>query len=193
MLQCAITGPGLASLIDAESSSRLEALDRAREQIESERRSWGADCLAIVLDTTVLLEAGPRLAQMAWDDVLNEITRKAAFVIPIAAVEELDNLKDRGNAEPRNKARFALKWLGELVRSGNHRTPFPDRSLDGLGGLDSRLGRRERPSSARRGRSRHHRSSTAAGALYEEGRDRLQASEHGSSSANLRSFSRAGR
>lgn len=65
-----------------------------------------------------------RLAKIAWDDLLNEITRKAAFVVPIQVVEELDRLKDRGNAEPRSKARVALRWLGELLESGNVPRPL---------------------------------------------------------------------
>lgn len=34
----------------------------------------------VILDTTIVHEAGPRLATIACDDVLNEVTRKAAFV-----------------------------------------------------------------------------------------------------------------
>lgn len=116
-------GPGISSLIDAEIETRLDNLGQVIRQIEDRHRAWRGR-IAVILDTTVVLEAGPRLARIAWDDVLNEITRKAAFVVPVQVVEELDRLKDRGNAEPRSKARVALRWLGELLDSGNVPQPF---------------------------------------------------------------------
>lgn len=116
-------GPSLSLLIDTEIDTRLHDLEQVIRQMDDAHKAWRGR-IAVVLDTTVVLEAGPRLARIAWDDVLNEISRKAAFVIPIQVVEELDRLKDRGNAEPRNKARFALKWLGDLLKSGNAPQPF---------------------------------------------------------------------
>lgn len=116
-------GPGLSFLIDTEIETRLHDLEQGIRQIDDARGAWRGR-IAVVLDTTVVLEAGPRLGKIAWDDLLNEITRKAAFVVPIQVVEELDRLKDRGNAEPRSKARVALRWLGELLESGNVPRPF---------------------------------------------------------------------
>jgi hypothetical protein len=112
-------GPGLNFILDAEIDTRLEELDQAIKQIDDTIRLWGHSSIAVILDTNVVLAAGPRVAKISWDDVLNEITRKAAFVVPIQVVEELDRLKDRGNPEPRSNARFALKWLSELLDSGN--------------------------------------------------------------------------
>jgi len=117
-------GPGLNFLIDAEIDTRLGVLDQAIKHIDDTIRSWGYGTIAVILDTNVVLAAGPRIARISWDDVLNEITRKAAFVVPIQVVEELDGLKDRGSEEARGNARFALKWLSEILNSGNTPRPF---------------------------------------------------------------------
>jgi len=118
-------GPGLSMLIGAEIENRLGELNRAVKEIEDTQAAWGRDRLAIILDTGVLLNAGPRIAKIHWDDVLNSITRTAAFVIPIQVVEELDHQKLNRNGELRTNAAFALKWLGQLVDAGNRLIPFP--------------------------------------------------------------------
>lgn len=126
MLQSIAVGDGgaaLVELVDAEIEARLFDLDQGIRQIDATQRAWRGR-IAVVLDTTVLLETGPRLARISWDDLLNEITRTAAFVVPIQVVEELDRLKDRGSGEQRSKARVALRWLGELLESGNVPRPF---------------------------------------------------------------------
>lgn len=122
-------GSGLAFLIDAEIEARLQALYEAIQKIDDAVRSWGRDRVSIILDTNVLLYAGPRITRMNWDDVVDEITREANFVVPIQVVEELDRQKDRGQGDARNNARFALKWLDEVVGSGYGSASFrPDDS-----------------------------------------------------------------
>lgn len=118
-------GPGLSALIDSELDTRLHEIDCALQQIDDALRSWGRDRIAIVLDTGVLLTAGARVAQIPWDDVLDDITRTAAFVVPIQVVEELDRQKELRSGELRNNARYALKWLDGIVDAGNDPRPFP--------------------------------------------------------------------
>ncbi len=118
-------GPGLSMLVGAEIGTRLGELNRAIKEIEDTQAAWGRDRLAIILDTGVILRAGPRIAKIGWDDVLNTITRTAAFVIPIQVVEELDRQKLNRNGELRTNAAFALKWLGQFVDAGNRPMPFP--------------------------------------------------------------------
>lgn len=118
-------GPGLSMVIGAEIGNRTSELDRAIKEIEDTQATWGHGLLAIILDTGVLLNAGPRIARIRWDDVLNTITRTAAFVIPIQVVEELDQQKRNRNGELRANAAYALKWLGRRVDAGNHAVPFP--------------------------------------------------------------------
>lgn len=119
-------GPGLSGLIDAEIATRIHDLELGIQQIDRTVATWRhGSGIAVILDTSVVHEAGPRIAKMSWDDLLDEITRKASFVVPIQVVEELDTLKDRGNAEPRSKARFALRWLGDFLNTGNVRVSFP--------------------------------------------------------------------
>ncbi|MBD8024600.1 PIN domain-containing protein [Microbacterium gallinarum] len=67
---------------------------------------------------------------MDWDDVVDEITREANFVVPIQVVEELDRQKDRGQGDARNNARVALKWLDDVVGSGNGSASFRPEDSD---------------------------------------------------------------
>ncbi len=115
--------PTIASLINAELQLRVETLNKSISAIESFRRSLSD--LVIVIDTSVMMNAGPRVAQIDWDDVVNAITREASFVVPIRVVEELDGLKDRGSADQKSNARHALKWLSDTLGRETGRVPFP--------------------------------------------------------------------
>lgn len=111
------------SLIDAELELRIEALKMTISEIESFEKSLSD--LAIVLDTSVMMNAGPRIARIMWDNVTDELTSHASFVVPIRVVEELDNLKDRGSSQQKKEAQNALKWLDETVRGRTAPAPFP--------------------------------------------------------------------
>jgi hypothetical protein len=115
--------PTLAHLLNAELQLRLETLNAAIAEIESFRRSLGT--LAVVLDTSIMMNAGPRVARIAWDDVVGGLTSHASFIVPIRVVEELDNLKDRGSSQQKREAQFALKWLDETVQGSTSPAPFP--------------------------------------------------------------------
>ena len=117
-------GSSLASLIDTELQLRRDRLSEALGEVEAYAASWGPGRLVVVLDTNVLLAAGPRVARIDWDSVLNSTFSSAVFTIPIQVVEELDRLKDRGSAEVRSNARFVLKWLDELDLHGDHSKLF---------------------------------------------------------------------
>jgi rRNA-processing protein FCF1 len=117
-------GSSLSSLIDTELQVRLDHLSEALNEVEAFAASWGSGRIAVLLDTNVLLAAGPRVAKIEWDSVLNSTYSSAAFAIPIQVVEELDRLKDRGSNETRTNARFALKWIDELDLHGDYPRPF---------------------------------------------------------------------
>lgn len=117
-------GPGLAALIDPEISTRYEELVEALKELDAAAASWGSDRMAIILDTNVLLAAGPRVAKIDWDKVLSDGLGRAVFTIPIQVVEELDRLKDRGPDKQRDQARYALKWLDSLSLYGDRSEPF---------------------------------------------------------------------
>lgn len=51
-------GPGLSFLIDAEIETRLHDLEQGIRQIDDAHWAWRSR-IAVVLDTTVVLEAGP--------------------------------------------------------------------------------------------------------------------------------------
>ncbi|MEV7875552.1 PIN domain-containing protein [Microbacterium sp. NPDC089188] len=115
--------PTIASLIDAELQLRIDTLNATISEIE--RLQGSLSDVIIVIDTSVMMNAGPRVAAIEWDDVVNKITRRASFVVPIRVVEELDSLKDRGSADQKSNARHALKWLNDTLRGRAEPVPFP--------------------------------------------------------------------
>lgn len=123
-------GPGLAHLVDAELQTRVIELEDAATSVESILAGWERSRLAVVVDTNVLLAAGPRFVQIDWDGVLRRISRGAAFAVPIQVVEELDRLKDRGSGEHRANARHALSWLDEVVGIDGGSRPLETTSPD---------------------------------------------------------------
>lgn len=110
-------------MINAELQLRVETLTATITGIEEFQRSLRD--LVIVIDTSVMMNAGPRAAKIVWDDVVNKIPRRASFVVPIRVVEELDSLKDRGSADQKSNARHALKWLSDTMGGHAARVPFP--------------------------------------------------------------------
>ncbi len=115
--------PTIASLINTELQLRIEILNATISKIEEFQRFLSD--LVIVIDTSVMMNAGPRITAIEWDDVVNKITRKASFVVPIRVVEELDSLKDRGNADQKGNARYALKWLSDTMGGSAAPVLFP--------------------------------------------------------------------
>jgi rRNA-processing protein FCF1 len=112
-------GPMLSSLIDTELQVRLDQLGEAIQELDQIRDSWKPGRLAVILDTNVLLAAGPRVTKIKWDAVLGRSISHAAFAIPIQVVEELDRLKDRGSNGVRGDAAHALRWIDDLSLSGD--------------------------------------------------------------------------
>lgn len=115
--------PTIASLVNAELQLRIDTLNASISEIEEFHRSLSD--LVIVIDTSVMMNAGPRLAKIKWDDVVNKSARKASLVVPIRVVEELDSLKDRGSADQKGDARHALKWLSDTMGGRAARVLFP--------------------------------------------------------------------
>ncbi|KTR52015.1 hypothetical protein NS359_07955 [Curtobacterium oceanosedimentum] len=120
----AIHGAGLAALIDSELSELRDRIAQAKAEIEEALDYWGHQAVAVLLDTNLLMHAGPRLARIDWDALLRQPTSNVAFTIPIVAVEELDKLKLNRNSETRSRAAYALKWLRHLLADVPTPRPF---------------------------------------------------------------------
>lgn len=117
-------GAALAALIDNEIQERLDRIAAARRELRDLRTEWGFETTAVLIDTNLLMHAGPRLAGIDWDSLLGTATRNAAFVIPIQVVEELDRLKFHRGSEVRSNAAYALKWLADVLPAGAQSAPF---------------------------------------------------------------------
>ncbi|WIB13302.1 PIN domain-containing protein [Curtobacterium sp. MCPF17_052] len=124
----AVHGASLAALIDSELDELRGRIAQARAEIEEALRYWGHEAVAVLLDTNLLMHAGPRLARIDWDALLHQPTRNVAFTIPIVAVEELDKLKLNRNSDTRGRAVYALKWLRQLLAEVPTPRPFETRA-----------------------------------------------------------------
>jgi len=88
-------------------------METCADRLFDEIKSWGrGEAVAAVLDTNVLLKFGTGLNQVDWSVKLKERRNvPIVLVIPVKAIDELDNLKNRGTSEQRTLARLALRRL----------------------------------------------------------------------------------
>ncbi|TCL83487.1 PIN domain-containing protein [Curtobacterium sp. PhB142] len=120
----AVHGASLAVLIDSELDELRGRIAHATAEIEDALKYWGHEAVAVLLDTNLLMHAGPRLAGIDWDALLRHPTSNVAFAIPIVAVEELDKLKLNRSSDTRGRAIYALKWLRQLLADSPTPRPF---------------------------------------------------------------------
>ncbi len=112
----------VAAAIDTELQVRIEELNAWAKELEGEWEHWHrGQATAIVLDTNVLMQFGPRLRLVNWHDrVAGDFYRTPVIIlIPIQVVEELDAQKDRGaDNSKRAAARAVLRWLDDSFPLG---------------------------------------------------------------------------
>jgi hypothetical protein len=122
MDQTTRSAPTVAAAIDTELQIRIEELNDAARELEREWERWhSGQATAIVLDTNVLMQFGPRLRLVNWHDRVAELgyLTPVVVLIPIQVVEELDVQKDRGaDNSKRAAARAVLRWLDDSFPLG---------------------------------------------------------------------------
>ena len=112
----------VAAAIDTELQVRIEELNDAAKELEGEWERWHrGQATAIVLDTNVLMQFGPRLGLVNWHDRVagHGYRTPVVVLVPIQVVEELDVQKDRGaDNSKRAAARAVLRWLDDSFPLG---------------------------------------------------------------------------
>lgn len=129
----------LLALIESELTRQQQLISHVRDELAREIQRWVTrKAVMAVVDTNVLLLHSSELETFDWHGTLNERTNVPLVIwIPIAVVDELDNLKRnagdmtiRGVRVPRRTlARQALRALDEAFPD-----PFYSFALDGVGG-----------------------------------------------------------
>lgn len=112
--------PEVASAIGEEMAARKSDLDSARYALRATLESWNHssgrdDCAILIADTNILMKQDHRASDFDWHSLVSQHVRTMTpltVVVPIAVVDELENLK-RGNGEVRTNARYALKYLAQ--------------------------------------------------------------------------------
>lgn len=104
--------------IGEEMTTRRNDLEAARDALRKTLDSWAPmpgyePSVLVIPDTNVLMKRDHRSADFDWHGLVSDCVRTMTpitVVVPIAVIDELDNLK-RGNSETRTNARHALKYL----------------------------------------------------------------------------------
>jgi hypothetical protein len=122
-------GPALVPLVDNELQARDTALLAEIGLFDAEVAGWGnGQAVAVVPDTTVLIEMGGTFADREWHTLLDLRPHESVLlVVTMAAVAELDAKKlsrdqTSQGQQVRTGVRAALKRIEELFPDNDWRT-----------------------------------------------------------------------
>jgi hypothetical protein len=105
----------LNGLIDMELRLRTEALDDIIKDLRSPNPQGDADDLYVVLDTSVYIEHEDKLEKL---DIAPALTtypdKRLHFLVPMAVIDELDGIKNKGEELKRWRAAYTLGMLERI-------------------------------------------------------------------------------
>ena len=105
----------LYSLVTREFTRWSQNLSRIEAELLDQQRALGIPGHRIVLDTSVLMECEPPFTTFDWPSVHPEVaTGNIRLIVPIIAIDELDELLHSPNGERRRKARDATRRLRDV-------------------------------------------------------------------------------
>ena len=106
----------LTGQIKVELNSRREALVELADRAKTLALRWGvASGMIVVPDTNVLLHSTQYFDELDWRTAL-QIVATAHLVIPLAVVDQIDNLK-RSKQQVRSRARQTAKRIETILGS----------------------------------------------------------------------------
>lgn len=121
------------SLVMTELTHAGSRLQKLETDLAAFLGWWDDAARIVVLDTSAVMSFGPQVGAMDWFAVLDKRPdRILRLVLPLIVIDELDNLKDRGNNTSQRQARASLKALEPMLQVGR-RTHLPEVKHDGLG------------------------------------------------------------
>lgn len=125
--------PHAKQLVATELGDVIAALGDLMKQYEAFVKRWDDAARVVVLDTSAVMATNGDVATADWYALLDQNpAHLLRLVIPLVVVDELDNLKDRGNNTAKREARHALRALEPLLLCDDP-TPLPDVKQDGRG------------------------------------------------------------
>lgn len=105
------------TLMTQELDDRAAALEDVRAAMEAEFLRWTTPGRLIVFDANVYMEHEKKLEELDFWNMVGEFNRPIHLIAPIAVVDELDNLKNRGHDDKKWRAGYSLAVLDRVMDS----------------------------------------------------------------------------
>jgi hypothetical protein len=102
-------------LLRLELDERVRAFEEAQAALRAEVERWSGPGVLVVADTTVYINHPRKLEELDFWTELGIHHEPVHLIVPIAVVDELDNLKDRGPDKARGRARVTLATLDRVI------------------------------------------------------------------------------
>ncbi|MBU2662648.1 hypothetical protein KOI35_03935 [Actinoplanes bogorensis] len=102
-------------LMTQELDDRAVVLKAAYEDLKAEFERWTTPARLLVFDTVVYMEHPQKLEELDFWGLTGEINRGIHLVVPIAVIDELDNLKNRGHEAKKWRAAYSLAVLDRVI------------------------------------------------------------------------------
>jgi hypothetical protein len=114
--------PLVNGLVDQELTDRVDELDAAVTTLTDHAKRWGGRKRLAVADSSFYLNSPERFADTDFHELmeLNPHHEEIHLLFPIVVVDELDKLKETGNAHPRWRAGHTLGRLDEAIILGTN-------------------------------------------------------------------------
>jgi hypothetical protein len=103
--------------LSGQITDQLAALENARDTLTAEQNHYADVGDLLVPDTNVLMEHAGELTTLDWARWLSGRSWGVHVVVPMQVMDELENLKDRGQDDQRTQARVALRTLIGVLRT----------------------------------------------------------------------------
>lgn len=114
-----LEGAGLNQVLSAELDDRATAFMKACEEVNKWVQRWSGPGVFMALDTNIYLHGDDELEDVDFAGLLGRITSATPIrlIVPMAVVDELDNLKQSGKNDVRGRARRTTRALHQILRA----------------------------------------------------------------------------
>ncbi|GLZ30867.1 hypothetical protein Lesp02_30560 [Lentzea sp. NBRC 105346] len=107
--------PGINGLLSAELQDLRDAFDVAHKELNDKIMSWRATYAYVALDSSAYIN-GPKLEEFQFAKILDRIPDKQfRLLVPMAVVDELDNLKQHSKQHHRWRASYTTAVLARVL------------------------------------------------------------------------------
>jgi hypothetical protein len=123
------------SLVHTELDERMTDLDQVLQDLEQEASRWSRDGVYVVADTTRFIEHPEKIDSWDLAEMLDLGFQTTHLIVPIVVIDELDNLKKKGNSPHTPwRARHTLQVLDSVLPNPEEAGTLRQPTLTPFGG-----------------------------------------------------------